>query len=135
MDIVKKMLGKTIYYYYFNSLDGSGSGFKKFNHYSFKEHKVVFENSKNIVLDNEDLSTIRRTGGGYGIHLENPCISLRIADSYWGNTVDFLFYSEKLISTEEIKMMIMDEVARVTNSALSINLDGLDSDKMELKDE
>lgn len=135
MDIVNKMLGKTIYFYYFNTVDGSASTMEAYNLYSFKEHKVVFETEKDVILDDDTLSKISKVDIGYGITLEKPIIHLRIADNYWGNTIDLLLYSEKLIGTDELKMLIMDKIARVCNSASDINLEGLNDVKMELKGE
>lgn len=127
MDIVNKMLGDTVHSYFFNMVDGTGTGVSAFEYTKYQKLEVVYESSNTIILNTPDLTKIAKGGENMGTALNELFVYLRLADSYWGNTIDFMLYSNTLYTNEELKEMLKDEIAKQTKFLGELNLSGLDN--------
>lgn len=133
-NIKNPMLGKTIYLYYVNMNDGSGSGLNSSEIIIHKKQTVVFENDHTIILNTPSLCGIAKSGENKGTVLEKHFLHLRVGDSYWGNTVEFMLYSELLLSAEELKSMIKEAIKNKTKGMVEINIDCIDDMQLETDD-
>lgn len=131
MDIVNSLLGNTVHFYFFNLIDGSGKGARAYNHTQYKKLRVVYENDRSIVLDTEDLSKIAKSGENMGTTLGRPFVHLKLADNYWGNSIDFMLYSEVLYTPDEIKDIIRTEISKQTKFLDNLDLSAFDGALLE----
>lgn len=122
LTILKKLIGKPVYYYYITYSDSSGSMKNMVSFASKDTHTVVLENDSTIVLDNDNFTSVAKNEVNYGISLNKPLVSFRFAHPLYGNSFDFMCYSTEEKSPEEIKSFIRGELHKISGGLLGFNL-------------
>lgn len=127
MSKFNSMLGDKVYFYFFDLVDGTGSGVRSDMMCEYKELEVVYENEMSVILNTPELSKVSKPEvEGMGTAINRPFVHLRISDSYWGNTVSFLFYSTTKYSPKDLKEILRSEISKKTGGILRLDLSGLD---------
>lgn len=113
-------IGSTVHMYFLSVLDGSGV-FSEYNQYTHKSEAVILNNGKKAILDDENYSSVSLVDG-YGIQIEKPSLHIRVADASFGNSLDFMLYTEKELSSDELKFMVEEEVKKKFKAWTSFDL-------------
>ena len=126
------MLGKAIYYYHFSMSDGKGIGARgtPYEMVIFKRQKVVYENDEVVILNTRNLANISKDKG-FGTALDKPFLHLRVGDVMWGNTLEFTLYTDDLLTVEDVKALIKEEVKKRTSLVFSADLSAMDTAEIE----
>ena len=113
-------VGSKVHMHFLNTLDGSGT-YSEYNLYTKTTSAVVLNNGKSIVLDNANHTSVALVSG-IGVQLEKPLLIMRFDDSVFGNSLDFLLFTEKELTNKELEEMVKSEVASKLESMSGFDL-------------
>lgn len=107
-----------IRHYYVSISDHSGI-IKGDNEFKVTELNVIGENSVNLVVDDIQFTTIRKSHDRYSTCLNHDRIHVNVSDSVWGSRVTYNLYTDrtKKASTirKEIEQAIQQKVGFFTS--------------------
>lgn len=102
------LTGKTIhhYSYYFN--DGSAVR-DKGNRFDFNKYQVLLESETEVVFIHHGFQVIKKECDRC-LGLNSPRVVIDVSDKTWGNSVIFDLYSTTELTTDAVKVIIINEI-------------------------
>ena len=111
---VKLPIGTTVHRFLYDFVDGSGM-FKESKTFTKISAKVVLNNGKKVVLDDDSYTSLYIVDG-MGLEVGEPCISMRVCDSTYGNSFTFLLYTSEDLTVEDISSIIVEGLQKKFNA-------------------
>ena len=111
---VKLPIGTTVHRFLYDFVDGSGM-FKESKTFTKTSAKVVLNNGKKVVLDDDSYTSLYIVDG-MGLEVGEPCINMRVCDSTYGNSFTFLLYTSEDLTVEDISSIIVEGLMKKFNA-------------------
>lgn len=110
---MNNLTGKTIYHYSYYFNDGSAVR-DKGNRFDFNKHQVVLESETEVVFDFHGFQVIKKECD-ICLGLNSPRVVIDVSDKTWGNSVIFDLYSTTELTTDVVKVIIIDTIKQKLN--------------------
>lgn len=107
-NIMDNLTGKYIYHYNYYFNDGSADR-EKDNRFTINKHQVMLESETEVVFNHYRFQVIKKECDRF-LALNSPKVVIDIEDKYWGNGVIFDLYSTTELTTDVIKIIIINEI-------------------------
>jgi len=119
---------KTLHHYRIEIVTSPGMINKEVgNKYHWGQVKILGENKRRLVLDNESFTTIEKKKSKYLTSLNSPAIGHNVDDTIWGSCLTYTLYSDKKKRKSTIKKEIAEYISKKFGAFSDVDLSFMDT--------